>query len=548
MPNPVPRGLPEPEDLRALRIAAATFGGIVSIASEAIISTSADQHVIHFNRGAEQIFGYRAEEIVGQHLDVLIPPRFRATHRGHVEAFGHGPVEARRMGERREISGVRKNGEEFPAEASISKLDVDGERIYTVVLRDSTVQKRAEMAQRFLASAGAVLAGSLEVDATLRNIVTVAVPILADWCIVFEAGGSSVRRIDMAHTDPGMQPLFDELLQAPVPGVVSDVVLRVVETGAPELIRAVDPAEFAAVGRTPRQLELLGMFTPTSAIVVPLLARGTARGAIGLFRGADAQPYDADDFTLAQDLAARAALALENARLYAAARDALSARDEILSIVSHDLGNPLSAIRIGTSLLLRRLSVEERESGGWAHLEAIRESTEQMERLIGDLLEVRRLDSGKLSLDARRLAVAPVLHTAADQIAPLAHARSVSIQVDVADDLPQVSADRQRLLQVLSNLLGNAVKFTPEGGAITVTAAGSENGITVTVCDTGPGIPEADLPRVFERFWQANKGSGGIGLGLAITRAIVEAHGGEITVTNRPDGGACFQFRLPAAV
>ena len=540
-------GDPEPGDLRALRIAAATFGGLVSIASEAIISTSADQHIIHFNQGAEQMFGYGADEIIGQHLDILIPPRFRRTHSGHVDAFGRGPVAARRMGERREISGLRKGGEEFPAEASISKLEVDGELIYTVVMRDSSVQKRAETAQRFLASAGAVLAGSLDVDTTLHNIVTLAVPILADWCIVFETAESGVRRVAFSHRDPAVQPVFADLLDTPIPAMVQDVVSRVVDSGDPELVGDVDPVTYASFGETPRQLEILRILAPASAIVVPLLTRGGARRAIGLFRGASSPRYDAEDFTLAQDLAARASLALENSRLYAAAQHALQARDDILSIVSHDLGNPLSAIRIGTSLLLRQLSAEERESGGWAHLDAIRESTAQMERLIGDLLEVRRLENGRLSLEPGRIALRPVLHTAIDQIAPLAHARHITLHVSLPDELPAVHADRQRLLQALSNLLGNAVKFTPEGGAVTLVAEADRGGVAVSVRDTGQGIDAAHLPHIFERFWQARKGGGGVGLGLAITRAIIEAHGGEISATSEPGAGACFRFRLPAA-
>jgi PAS domain S-box-containing protein len=192
---------------RALRISEAKFAGIVSIASDAIISIDESQSILHFNTGAETIFGWRAEEVLGRSIDVLIPERFRGAHREHVRRFAASAVAARRMGERAEILGLRKNGEEFPADASISKLEVGGERIFTVVLRDVTHRKRAEAAQEFLAEAGALLASSLDYETTLRSVTRLALPRLADWAVLYvertpgariTAAGSDARRPDEA--------------------------------------------------------------------------------------------------------------------------------------------------------------------------------------------------------------------------------------------------------------------------------------------------------------------------------------------------------------
>ena len=201
MDNPIAHSSPPrltPEAENTLR----TSDAIIAISSDAIISTDVQQRIIRFNRGAEEIFGYRAEEVLGLPLNVLLPARFRDTHGDHVRQFARSGVAARRMAERRQISGRRKNGEEFPAEASISQVDLDGDRLFTVVLRDISDRKRAEQAQRFLAQAGALLAGSLDADQTLDSVAALAVPMLGDWCIVFLNDEKGMRRAIAVHADP----------------------------------------------------------------------------------------------------------------------------------------------------------------------------------------------------------------------------------------------------------------------------------------------------------------------------------------------------------
>ncbi len=168
-----------------LRLSEAKSSGIVSISADAIISVDENQRITLFNEGAEKIFGYSKAEAIGASLDILIPERFRAIHREHVAGFTASPSTARRMGQRETpIFGVRKNGEEFPADAAISKLDVEGKPIMTVALRDITDQKRIENEQRFLSEVGAVLTSTLDYEDTLTNIAQLAVRDLADYCIV----------------------------------------------------------------------------------------------------------------------------------------------------------------------------------------------------------------------------------------------------------------------------------------------------------------------------------------------------------------------------
>lgn len=531
---------------RERRISEEKFKGIVAISSDAIISVDAGQCIVNFNQGAEQIFGWAAEEVLGRPLDILLPERFREAHRGHIERFAASPVVSRRMGERQEISGLHRNGHEFPADASISKLDVDGNRLFTVVLRDITARKRAELTQRFLAEAGTLLAQSLDFETTLRSISRLAVRSFADYCVIFESGRDRrLRRLEVAHSDADMRALLEAVRRLPLPP--GHPVIRVIESGEAELVPEVSEAFLAAHSTDDAGRELLRGLVGHSAILVPLLAQGETVGAVSFYSAAPGRRYGPEDLVFAQELALRAALAMYNARLYQEARDAVQARDDVLAVVSHDLGNPLSAIRIGTSLLLRSVPPEER-TGGWKHLEGIRSSVEQMERLINDLLEVKRIEAGHMPLDWVRLSPASLIGDVVELMTPVAEAKGHRIETEDSTRLPAVRADRERVLQVFSNLVGNAVKFTAPGGRITLAAEADRDEIAFRVTDTGRGIDPRHLEHVFDRFWQAHRSNReGIGLGLAIVKGIVHAHGGRVWVHSQPAVGSTFYFTLPIA-
>ena len=230
-------------------------------------------------------------------------------------------------------------------------------------------------------------------------------------------------------------------------------------------------------------------------------------------------------------------------KMYGEAERIIDAREEILRIVAHDLRNPLNTISMATDLLTEDAGQDRARI---SQLGIIKRSGERMNRLIQDLLSVTTIEAGRLSIAPRKVAINDILHEACELLEPIAKEKSIQLTVNAAADLPPVRADSARLLQVFSNLVGNAVKFTQSGGAITLSAVRDDGRVQCSVADNGPGIPAGQIPRLFGKFWQAKRGDGrGVGLGLAIARGIVEAHGGTITVDSEEGKGTVFTFSVP---
>jgi signal transduction histidine kinase len=276
---------------------------------------------------------------------------------------------------------------------------------------------------------------------------------------------------------------------------------------------------------------------------------GRKLGTIQLWDKKDGAEFDEADEAILTQLAQLAAVALENARLFRAAQDATRTRDDLVAIVSHDLRNPVHTIHMAASFLLDIAPPDDRRVQARRQLEVIQRSATRANRLIQDLLDVARIQAGGLAVDPVPVDVRSLLNEAVESATPLASAAQLSVVCDAPESLGPISSDRERVLQVFANLIGNAIKFTPKGGQIKILAS-SENGeVRFTVADTGPGIPPEHLDHVFDRYWQAKstKKKLGAGLGLSIAKGIVEAHGGRIWVESPPNSGAEFNFTLPVA-
>ncbi len=552
------------------------------MASDAIISVDEGQRITLFNRGAEAIFGWSSDEMMGRPLDVLLPHRHRDRHRAHISAFCTGDSPSRAMAQRREVKGVRKNGQEFPAEATLVRTQAEGRVSMTVLLRDVSERHHREERQRFLVEMGEALFQSLELAETLESFGSKTVESLADHCVVEMRGanGSPTRRhwshgagVEVTpgnsyggwtNTDgnrEGVDPLEDleapRLLQgseihalrqflAPVSGSPTDSPFPDGDAGGRRI--PATPGTEPTDARDPGlSVLLIPLRTPAGPVGVALLIREPSRPA-----------FQPDILELAHDMGLHVGMALENARLFGEAREAIRARDDVLGVVSHDLGNPLQAVFIGLDALERARSgsgdrvdpVHRSRPGPEYYLSTIRRSAELMDRLIRELLEFRRVGEGRLALRKGSKRLGAVVDEALAVMDPLARARSVDLSHDrnPASDL-EVQVDRDRILQVFSNLIGNAVKHTARGGQVVVRTGKLGQEAIISVIDEGPGIRPDDLSRVFDRFWRAEESEmEGIGLGLAIARGIVEAHGGRIWAESEVGRGSSFHFSLPCPV
>ena len=542
---PPSRGESAPELRIRLVELEARFAGIVEIAADAIISIDEAQNIILFNEGAEQIFGYKAEEVLNGPLDVLLPARFRPAHRQHVAEFGAGTDRARRMGHRREISGLRKGGEEFPAEASISRYRIGDAVVYNVVLRDITERKRAEDQQRFLARAGEVLASSLDNDLTVEQAVELTVPSLGEGCVLDVLEGGVARAVAVAHVDTeGKQRLAELRRRYPPPLEGAHPFAEALRSRSAVVLDGATlerlPADDALV------LPIVRAMGWRAALFVPLVVHDRTLGVLQLY-GAR-RDFGQDDLVLAEDFGRRLAVAMENARLYADAQRAIRARDETVAIVSHDLRNPVNAITMLAGNLLRTAEQDNIPPTRVEYLNVITRAARQADALIQDLLDISRIEAGRLRIEPAPEELESIIEAAVDLLAPLAAERSLELRLEIPADLPDVLADSGRIHQVVSNLVGNAIKFT-SAGHITIRAWHAGREVTVSITDTGSGIAPEHLPYLFDRYWQAGRGPrGGAGLGLPIAKGIIEAHGGRIWVDSRSGEGTTCYFTIPMAM
>ncbi len=286
-----------------------------------------------------------------------------------------------------------------------------------------------------------------------------------------------------------------------------------------------------------------------ATLATPLEASpGVARGRVAL-RGPEQHAFDDNDELLLDQFARLLGVGLENTRLLAEAREATRSRDDVLAVVSHDLRSPLGTVVLGAAMLNRSLSKRAPElQGELETVQRVERGCKRMQRLIDDLLAVARLDAGTFRVDARALRAADVVGEAIDAAQLHAQAAGIKLRAEVADPSIKVHADRERLLQVFANLLGNALTVTPRGGEVVVSTRATPEGTAFTVRDTGPGIPAEQLPHLFDRYWQGDQSSrGSAGLGLYIVRGVVEAHGGRVAVTTEPGQGTEFTLLFPSA-
>jgi signal transduction histidine kinase len=432
------------------------------------------------------------------------------------------------------VAGLGRQMRLLAREAMRRRLEAEHEAAEAKSARAAA--EREERRAAFVASAGQELTASFDYNQTIVRLAHLIVPNLAEMCLIDTAEEEGeLRRAAVAHRDAAreteLQKTVDRTITN-VPHILADVMrerdVKIIGGASPLAEYFDDDAV------TPHR----------SMMAVPLVSRGQTLGIV-LMVAPDAHVFTRDDAALAADLARHGSLAIDNARLYQNAQEAIRAREEVLAIVSHDLRNPLNAIMLAASLLkMAELPEEEREQ-----LDALDVSAQRMKRLIQDLLDVTRLEGGKrLPIEPERIDVASLLAETYELFKTEAANNSITLHQTIAPNAPPLFADRHRMIQVLSNLVGNAMKFTPKDGMVSMRAEPRDEFVLFSVSDTGPGIPRENLDKIFNPYWQAKRTARlGAGLGLPIAKGIVEAHGGKIWVESEPGMGTRFLFTMPAA-
>jgi PAS domain S-box-containing protein len=472
---------------------------------------------------------------------IVFPLVIRAERCGTLVFYSHGRCEYREL-----------DVQVGTAVASLASAALTTAELYEEQRRAREAADHARQQATFLAESGRVLGASLDYEATLKSVAELAVPAVADWCAVDMVGDTgALQRLAVAHVDPQKVELARMLQERyPADPNAPGGVYEVLRTGQPLFMSRIPPDLLAAAARDDEHREILRQLRLTSYMCVPLVSHGQVFGAITFVSAESGRQYSEDDLQFAQEIAARASLAVENARAYARANEASRLRDEFLATLSHELRTPLNAV-LGYARMLRLGSMPSDRTT--ASLEVIERNATSLKQIIEDVLDVSRIIAGRLRLNVEPVDLPAVLQEASATVMPAAHAKGVRLETVLDPLTTPVSGDPDRLQQIVWNLLSNAIKFTSRGGRVQVRLSRVNSHVEIAVSDTGQGIAPDFLPHVFERFRQGDgtfsREQGGLGLGLSIARQLAELHGGSIVAASDGVGrGATFILKLPLMI
>jgi PAS domain S-box-containing protein len=495
------------------------FAGYTSIhkilenALDAVIAIDEQSRIVEWNQQAEKTFGWTKAEALGLTLpEMIIPTEFRQQHLKGLKNFletGDGPI----LNTRIEVTALKRSGEVIPVELTVMPIIKDGSLLFYSFVRDISYRKRLQAEKDTLYQVTSLmLSDPLQLSERLRMLTGVLVPEVADGCVIrVHSNEEIVVRADTESKEPFLKYLNEHSAVFPILTEEND-------------------------------LHGLGQ----SLISVPISAHGEELGAIHLLR--KTKNYVLSDIDFAHELALRAAYAIYNARLFSKVEEAVKLRDEFLSIASHELKTPVTAMSLQTQLVQHRLKKEKNldlESLN-VFVDVSSRNIEKMTRLIDEMLDVSRISHGQFRFNFKKGNLTELVQETVDKFLPQLNAHGFSVELNLA---PQVfiTCDQLRIEQVLSNLFSNAVKYATTGKLIITLAEHSEKDILFSIKDFGPGLSQEGQKKIFQRFERAEASQMqlGLGLGLYICQQIVEGHGGEIWVESKEGQGANFKVRLP---
>jgi PAS domain S-box-containing protein len=539
---------------------------VVGVREYAIFALDPTGDILSWGRGAERLTGYAAAEVISR-------PYAALSHRDDEAEVARALACARAEGSwSMERWWRRRDGRLVWVEELINPLDDDGFVVITRDLtehveqeerrvasavreeaglgRESILRSELQAAERrasFLAEASSILvATSLDFDSTVKALARLAVSRLADWCVIHSiTEPGTLDLADAAHRDPALEDDLETVTARGVRERWSSAVHSVIQTGQAQIIDRFELASWIDGADD----QLLAGAAEASAMITPLLGRGVVLGAVTFIATNDRQ-YDEEDLALAEELGRRAATALDNARLYRDAQEANRAKADFLAVMSHELRTPLNAIMGYSDLMDAGISgtLAPRQR---RQVDRIRASARHLLQLIEEILSYARIEAGGEELNPGVVDAHELIREAAAVIEPMAHARELDFIVDRDGQPITLETDAGKLRQVLVNLLSNAVKFT-ERGSVELRVTLDDDHVTFHIVDTGIGIPEDHLDRIFDPFWQAERPNtrtvGGTGLGLSVSRRYVRLLRGELRIDSEVGSGTHIRVCLPLRI
>jgi signal transduction histidine kinase len=526
-----------------LRAMEQRFRSIIQKTADGIVVVDGSGHIVFANRAAGELFGRPAGELNGSE-------------------FGHPLV----VGESTEVDIVRE-GETEVVELRVMETEWEDREARIVSLRDITDRRDAEARRRelireqmaraeaeeaarraeILAEAGRRLASSIALDETLQNVVDFMADEFADYCILDLVEANQTRRFGAARDDDGIGEALRVALEHPF-AVGSDTPQdHVFHRSEPLLVERVDDEWLRRAARDDAHLEIMQRLAPRTVIVVPLYTGRECLGLLSVAGTTEDTRFDDRDLHLAAELGRRAALAIENARLYQEAEAANQAKTNFLSVMSHELRTPLSAI-IGYADLIDRGVAGEVSDQQAQYLSRIRASSNHLLQIIEEILAFAGTESGEEGVRAESTTLGEIMEAVIAVAEPLARDGAIEFDVDVGDGEEGLYTDTRKVRQILLNLISNAFKFTEEG-SVTVRAWIDGDEAVFRVEDTGVGIPADRQEAIFERFTQVEaaltRKAGGTGLGLSVARSFARMLGGDVTVESDEGSGSVFTLSIP---
>ena len=509
----------------------------------AIFIIESDGRIATWNRGAQRILGYNAKEVIGKNFEI-----FRTNEDDRKNAIEE-LEQVKRVGQYHEIGlRNRKDGSYFWADVLTTKIFHNAQqRGFAKIIRDISKQKTNEENLKFLSEASRMLSSTLDYKLTLDNIGKLAVPKIADWfAIDMLSDKGELQQVTLTHKDPAKIQWAREYRASNPPDMNrSTGVPQVIKTGKPVLFPHITKEMLKKFSKTEKEYKLALSIGITSAMIVPLFRSKKPIGAISLITTESKRNFNKKDLAMAQELSNRASVALENAKLYKLSQDAVSLRDTFISVASHELKTPVTSVKLFTQVL-RKHSEVIGDAKAVDYLTKMENQLDKLTELIYDLLNVAKIQAGRMTFRKETFdfdtAVMEVISILQESITK--HRLIVNGQTQT-----QITGDKERIGQVINNLISNAVKYSPKSNSINIELSKNNNDVILSVQDFGVGIHKSHLHKIFDRFYRVysptDKTYPGLGLGLYISAEIIKRHDGKLWVESTPKKGSIFTFSLP---